>query len=65
MSKLWINGALTDKADAKVSPFDHGFLYGDGVWEHLRVFDGEPVRARDHLGHLFAAAHVTTCRPCS
>src|SRR4051794_8837045 len=34
MSLLWINGTLTDKLAAKVSPFDHGFLYGDGVWEH-------------------------------
>jgi len=56
MSKLWINGALTDKADAKVSPFDHGFLYGDGVWEHLRVIGGRLFRPAEHLGLLFAAA---------
>ena len=41
MSLLWINGRLIDKADAKLSPFDHGFLYGDGVWESLRVFGGQ------------------------
>ena len=56
MSILWINGALTDKADAKVSPFDHGFLYGDGVWEHLRVFGGRLFQAAEHLGLLYAAA---------
>lgn len=56
MSLLWINGTLTDKADARVSPFDHGFLYGDGVWEHLRVFGGKPFRAAESLHFLFAAA---------
>lgn len=58
MSLVWVNGELIDKAAARVSPFDHGFLYGDGVWEHLRIFDGEPFRAREQLGHLFAAACV-------
>jgi branched-chain amino acid aminotransferase len=58
MSLLWVNGALVDKADAKVSPFDHGFLYGDGVWEHLRVFGGELFRPADHLDRLAAAAAV-------
>lgn len=58
MSLLWVNGELVDKAAARVSPFDHAFLYGDGVWEHLRIFDGEPFRAPDQLAHLFAAARV-------
>jgi branched-chain amino acid aminotransferase len=56
MSLLWINGDLVDKAAARVSPFDHGFLYGDGVWEPLRVFRGQLFRAADHLAQLFAAA---------
>ena len=46
MSLLWINGTLTDKAEVRISPFDHGFLYGDGVWGHLRLFNGKPFRAR-------------------
>ena len=58
MSHLWLNGTLTDKADARVSPFDHGFLYGDGVWEHLRVFGGKPFRASHHLKVLSAAAEA-------
>jgi branched-chain amino acid aminotransferase len=58
MSLLWINGHLIDKADARVSPFDHGFLYGDGVWEPLRVFGGNLFRPHEHLGHLFVAADV-------
>jgi branched-chain amino acid aminotransferase len=58
MSLLWINGALVDKADARVSPFDHGFLYGDGVWEHLRIFDGKLFRPTEHINKLFAAAET-------
>ena len=58
MSQLWVNGTLTDKADARVSPFDHGLLYGDGVWEHLRLFNGKPFRAAHHLNILFAAAEA-------
>jgi len=56
MSLLWINGTLTDKTEARISPFDHGFLYGDGVWEPLRIFESKPFRPLDHLNHLFLAA---------
>lgn len=58
MSFIWINGRLIDKADAKVSPFDHGFLYGDGVWEPLRVFGGKLFRPAEHLNHLFRSAET-------
>jgi branched-chain amino acid aminotransferase len=58
MSQVWLNGTLADKADARVSPFDHGLLYGDGVWEHLRLFNGKPFRAAHHLEILFAAAEA-------
>ncbi|VTR92268.1 branched-chain amino acid aminotransferase : Branched chain amino acid aminotransferase apoenzyme OS=Planctomyces brasiliensis (strain ATCC 49424 / DSM 5305 / JCM 21570 / NBRC 103401 / IFAM 1448) GN=Plabr_2136 PE=3 SV=1: Aminotran_4 [Gemmata massiliana] len=58
MSLLWLNGTLTDKLDARVSPFDHGLLYGDGVWEHLRVFNGTLFRASHHIRILFAAAQA-------
>jgi branched-chain amino acid aminotransferase len=56
MSLLWFNGTLIDKADAHISPFDHSFLYGDGVWEHFRLFRGEPFGAAQQLKRLFAAA---------
>jgi branched-chain amino acid aminotransferase len=56
MSLLWLNGALTDKSEARVSPFDHGLLYGDGVWEHLRAFGGKLFRAEHHLRVLANAA---------
>lgn len=58
MSLVWMNGTLTDKLDARVSPFDHGFLYGDGVWEPLRVFAGKPFNAPHHLNLLFTAAEA-------
>jgi branched-chain amino acid aminotransferase len=56
MSLLWINGHLVDKADARVSPFDHGFLYGDGVWQHLRVFRGQLFNHDAALRQLSADA---------
>ncbi len=56
MSLLWINGCLVEKAEAKVSPFDHGFLYGDGVWEPLRVFGGKLFRPDAHMRLLSHAA---------
>jgi len=56
MSLLWVNGALVDKADARVSPFDHGFLYGDGVWEPLRVFGGRLFLGREHVVTLLNTA---------
>jgi branched-chain amino acid aminotransferase len=47
-----INGRLTDEAEARVSPFDHGLLTGDGVFETLRVYRGVPFAARRHLDRL-------------
>ena len=58
MSLLWINGTLTDKTTAHVNPFDHGFLYGDGVWEHLRIFHGKLFQPAEHLKKLFHAAET-------
>ncbi|HYH63627.1 MAG TPA: aminotransferase class IV [Urbifossiella sp.] len=56
MSLVWVNGSLLDKAAARVSPFDHGFLYGDGVWEPLRVFGGRLFRPDEHFQLLSEAA---------
>jgi branched-chain amino acid aminotransferase len=56
MSLLWMNGTLVDKAEARVSPVDHGLLYGDGVWEPLRLFEGRLFRAEEHIAALFQAA---------
>lgn len=53
---VWIDGRMLPKSQAAVSVFDHGLLYGDGVWEHLRLFNGKPFRAPQTLARLRAAA---------
>jgi branched-chain amino acid aminotransferase len=58
MSLVWVNGTLVDKADARVSVFDHGLLYGDGVWEPLRVFGGRLFRPAEHVRLLAASAGI-------
>lgn len=54
--KVWINGRVCDEADARVSPFDHGLLTGDGVFETLKVYDGRPFAVRRHLERLAVSA---------
>ncbi|MBM3671174.1 MAG: 4-amino-4-deoxychorismate lyase [Actinobacteria bacterium] len=50
--KLSVNARLVDSADAQISPFDHGLLVGDGVFETLRVYDGVPFAWTRHLDRL-------------
>src|SRR6266550_7721702 len=54
--KIWIDGKLVDKADAKISVYDHGLLYGDGVFEGIRVYNGKIFRAAEHLNRLYKSA---------
>lgn len=54
--KVYIGGKLYEKADAKVSVFDHGLLYGDGVFEGIRSYSGRVFRLKDHVDRLFASA---------
>jgi len=54
--KTYINGKLYDKADAKISVYDHGLLYGDGVFEGLRVYGGKVFRLREHVERLYDSA---------
>src|SRR2546421_110630 len=59
MSKVSINGKLFDKADAKISVYDHGLLYGDGVFEGIRIYSGKVFRLREHVDRLYESArHV-------
>jgi branched-chain amino acid aminotransferase len=59
MTRIYINGKLHDKNDAKVSVYDHGFLYGDGVFEGIRVYSGRVFRLREHVDRLYdSARHV-------
>lgn len=54
--KIWINGTLLDKEDAKVSVYDHGLLYGDGVFEGLRSYGGKVFRLEEHVRRLWESA---------
>jgi len=56
--KIWIDGQFLEKADAKVSVFDHGLLYGDGVFEGIRAYGGRVFRLRQHVDRLFASARA-------
>jgi branched-chain amino acid aminotransferase len=56
-SQVWIDGKFVDKASAAVSVFDHGLLYGDGVFEGIRVYAGRILKLRSHLVRLFESAH--------
>ncbi len=54
--KISINGQLFDKANATISVFDHGLLYGDGVFEGMRCYSGRVFRMAEHLKRLFQSA---------
>ena len=54
--RIWLNGTLKPRAEAVVSVFDSGFVLGDGVWEGLRVYNGQPVFLAAHLDRLFEGA---------
>ncbi|MDG0790182.1 branched-chain-amino-acid transaminase [Cohnella ginsengisoli] len=58
MSEQWIylNGQYVKKEDAKISVYDHGFLYGDGIFEGIRIYDGNIFRCREHLERLYDSA---------
>ena len=54
--KIYINGKLYDKEDAKISVYDHGLLYGDGVFEGIRSYGGKVFRLDEHLDRLWNSA---------
>jgi len=54
--KVYIGGKLYDKSEAKVSVFDHGLLYGDGVFEGIRAYSGRVFRLEEHVARLFDSA---------
>ena len=56
MSKVYITGKLVDKAEARVSVYDHGFLYGDGVFEGIRVYGGKVFLLAEHIDRLYDSA---------
>ncbi len=56
--KVWIDGTLYDQSEAKISVFDHGLLYGDGVFEGIRVYNGAIFLCEEHVDRLYEGAHV-------
>jgi branched-chain amino acid aminotransferase len=57
--KVFINGKLYDKPEAKISVYDHGLLYGDGVFEGIRVYSGKVFRLKEHVDRLWdSARHI-------
>ena len=56
MRKIWIDGALVPKDEAKISVFDHGLLYGDGCFEGIRAYGGRIMMLRAHLERMYESA---------
>jgi len=54
--KIWLDGELVDKANAKISVFDHGLLYGDGIFEGIRFYSDRVFRLEEHIERLFHSA---------
>jgi branched-chain amino acid aminotransferase len=55
--KIWLNGELVAREDAKISVYDHGLLYGDGVFEGIRSYGGKAFRLEKHVRRLFDSAN--------
>ena len=56
--KIYLNGTYVSKEDAKISVFDHGFLYGDGAFEGIRSYNRRVFRLQAHMDRLYETAHT-------
>ena len=54
--KVYIDGKFYDEKNAKISVFDHGLLYGDGVFEGIRAYNGRVFKLAEHIDRLFYSA---------
>ncbi len=54
--KVYINGKYYDENEAKVSVFDHGFMYGDGIFEGIRLYNKNVFKLQNHMDRLFRSA---------
>ncbi len=54
--KIFVDGKYLDERNAKVSVFDHGLLYGDGIFEGIRIYNGRVFKLKEHLERLFYSA---------
>ena len=59
MATIWIDGEWRTEETAKVSVFDHGLLYGDGVFEGIRVYAGKVFKLKEHVDRLYESAHAS------
>jgi len=55
---IYIDGKFYPKSEAKVSVYDHGLLYGDGVFEGIRAYDGVVFKLKEHIDRLYTSAHT-------
>src|SRR6185312_14525843 len=60
---VWIDGKWYDRSAAVVSVFDHGLLYGDGVFEGMRAYNGKVFKVREHVARLFDSAQCIALTP--
>ncbi len=58
--QVYIDGQYYPKSEAKISVYDHGFLYGDGVFEGIRAYDGLVFKLKEHVDRLYRSAHAIT-----
>jgi branched-chain amino acid aminotransferase len=64
--KVWLNGELVDTEDAKLTVYDHGTLYGDGVFEGIRIYNGRIFQCKAHVDRLYASAkQIRLAIPCT
>ena len=54
--KIYIDGKFLNEKDAKISVFDHGLLYGDGIFEGIRAYNGRVFKLKEHIDRLFCSA---------
>jgi len=59
---VYVDGKFYPKSEAKVSVYDHGLLYGDGVFEGIRAYDGVVFKLREHVDRLYRSAHTIMLR---
>lgn len=56
--QVYIDGNFYPKSEAKISVFDHGLLYGDGIFEGIRAYDGIVFKLKEHIDRLYRSAHM-------
>ncbi len=61
--KIYLNGKFVNKEDARISVFDHGFLYGDGAFEGIRSYNCLVFRLKEHIDRLYESLHTLLIDP--